>query len=143
MKINKKGFTLVELLAVIAIIGGLITFASMSVLNLIETSKTETLKKAREAVLDGALTYALREVNLDVCSNGFAPNNVNAVDPNGKRCIAKISVKDLKQKAYVTDNSNTCSEDAIVVIYNSYLKMQDGMPLGEFKVWAADDICKG
>ena len=138
MKNNKKGFTLVELLAVIAIIGGLITFASMSVLNVLET-----LKKAREAVLDGALTYALREVNLDVCSNGFAPNNVNAVDPSGKRCIAKISVKDLKQKAYVTDNSNTCSEDAIVVIYNSYLKTQDGLPVGEFKVWAADDICKG
>ena len=136
---RNKGFTLVELLAVIVILSILIVFAVPSVLNALVSARNQTHEENRRNVLDGALAYGLRELDLTVCAKNFKPTNVNSTSTPG--CLAKVTIKELKDKAYITDNKNNCKEDAIILIYNEYKNNNSGLDVGEYKVFAPQGIC--
>ena len=55
MKQN-KGFTLIEILAVVAILAILVTFAGVSVMNAINSSREEILQDQIKSVKDTAIT---------------------------------------------------------------------------------------
>lgn len=140
---EQKGFTLVEILAVIAILGLVITVATTAILNILGSTDEKMNEQNRNTIIDGALTYALRELNTEVCSEGFVPKSLDDKDPNNKNCLTKITVKDLEDKAYISDDSMRCDKDAVLLIYNSYSRTVNGLDIGEYKVFAPDDICKG
>ena len=87
---NKKGFSLVELIAVIVILGVIITFAAPSVLNVLTSSQAKTREENRRVILDGALTYGLRELDLTVCAEGFKPTSVDSTSTSG--CLKKVTI---------------------------------------------------
>ena len=135
---RKNGFTLVELLAVIVLLGILITVAVPAVLRSLEGAVEETDKKAREYAMDAALTYGISKLKLPSCANGFVPTNESSTSNAG--CLKKVTVKFLKDNAYFTDNAENCKENAEILIYNYYL--DNGVDkVNEYRVWAPDDIC--
>lgn len=147
---KNKGFTLVELLAVIVVIGLLVTFVTPSVLNILESARNSTHEEDRRNVLDGALTYALsnRNMNLTVCEKGFTPTDINSTSTPG--CTSKVTIKELKDKGYITDSKKHCDEEAVILIYNEYKTKDlegdpdsdsDDLVYGEYKVYAPKGIC--
>jgi len=58
MKLNKKGFTLVELLVVIIILLAIMLVALPNINNTLEKSKNRDKDKAEELIIQGALMYA-------------------------------------------------------------------------------------
>ena len=140
---RQKGFTLVELLAVIVVLAVIITTATTAVLNILGSAEGKIAEQNRKAIMDGALTYALGELNTEVCSEGFVPKNINDKDPNNKNCLTKITIEELINKAYIDDSASKCNKDAVLLIYNSYSKNVNGLDIGEYKVYAPEDICKG
>ncbi len=136
---KNKGFTLVELLAVIVVLSLLIVFAVPSVLNILVSTKTKTYEENRRVVLDGALTYGLRELELTVCAENFKPTSVDSTSTLG--CTKKVTIKELKNRGYIEDNKNNCKEDAIILVYNEYKNNNNGLDVGEYKVFAPQDIC--
>ena len=136
---KKEGFTLVELLAVIVVLGVIITFATPAVLNILVSAENNTYEENRRNALDGALTYGLREFNLTVCAEGFVPTDVNSTSTPG--CLRKVTIKELKDKGYIEDNKGNCNEDAIIIVYNEYKNNNSGLDVGEYKTFAPIGIC--
>ena len=136
---KNRGFSLVELLAVIVVLGLIITFATPAVLNILSSAQTNIYDKDRETALDGALTYALRDLDLTVCVEGFTPTSVDSTSTPG--CTSKVTVKELKDKGYIEDPKKNCTEDAVILIYNEYKYNNSGLDVGEYKVFAPIGIC--
>ena len=58
MKLNKKGYTLIELLAVILIIGLVLGFSTYGIINAFNTSKNKSLTISINSIKEAAETYA-------------------------------------------------------------------------------------
>ena len=59
MKLNKKGFTLVELLAVIAVLGVIISATTISVVSIINKSRKQTQKEMENNFKEAAITHCI------------------------------------------------------------------------------------
>ena len=73
MKKTNKGFTLIELMIVVAIIGILAAVAIPGFMNYIKSSKTSEAKDNLKAIADGALTYFESEHDFD--GTGMQPRS--------------------------------------------------------------------
>lgn len=109
MKISKKkkGFTLVELLAVIVILGLLMTFAIPSVSRLISRSKNENIDSHRKTLIMAAESYL--------------QNNKEELpkDIGEDKLIKAKTLKDqnyLKKDIYNADKKS-CMKDSVVRVY--------------------------
>lgn len=109
---NKKGFTLVELIAVIVVIALLITIASSSVLAIMNRGKNGLTTVTDKNLEDAAVTYALKHLSLPTC-----PTTFNLESPTGS-CFTRVKVQELKEKDFFEDNSNHCNPNATVLIYH-------------------------
>ena len=58
MKLNRKGYTLIELLAVILIIGLILGFSTYGIINAFNTSKNKSLTISINSIKESAETYA-------------------------------------------------------------------------------------
>lgn len=114
MKLNYKGFTLVELLAVIAIMGMLAVIMVPTISGVIEENKTNNLKNLENSIKSSARAYISDnryEISLDdsSCDN----NNTNTRDitsigtgTNQKKFKnSRISVLILVSEGYLKSNS--------------------------------------
>ncbi len=118
---NKKGFTLVEIILVVAIIGTIATISIVVIQN--------TKNKAASAIIEqekGEIDTALRVLGIDLkdyesdifnCMDGswierFCHMNSNT----GEWQWVKLDVEDLKEHGYLKDNSSRCSGE--VTVYN-------------------------
>lgn len=111
--INDKGFTLVEILAVITILSLLIVFVVPNFLSLLNKSKASTIDIQKQMIISAARLYVedcnnLQNKNVtcnftvtdgktiinlnDLISNGY----INEVKNKDKTCNATITVKDEK-----------------------------------------------
>lgn len=61
---NKKGFTLVELLAVIVILALIMSIAVFSITGVLDTAKTKTFKETAASIIDGVKKQLLIEGEL-------------------------------------------------------------------------------
>lgn len=101
-KINKKGFTLVELLAVIVILGVLLLIAVPSVTNIINNSKKKAFASAAKLMIENVESAAsiekatgsinvcyvnIADINLERGSKGTSPSGYIIVDADGKGTI--------------------------------------------------------
>ncbi len=111
--INDKGFTLVEILAVITILSLLMVFVVPNFLSLLNKSKASTIDIQKQMIISAARLYVedcnnLQNKNVtcnftvtdgktiinlnDLISNGY----INEVKNKDKTCNATITVKDEK-----------------------------------------------
>ena len=140
---KKKGFTIVELLAVIVIMAVVVLVGGSSILNILNRTRNETAKEMRENLKEVALSYAFENVHITKCSKEFSKemfvdNNVaNLNKPENANCIARIDVKTLKEEGVFQDNQGHCKEEDNVVIY----RYQDDLGNSEYKVYASDTTC--
>ena len=80
MKNNNSGFTLVELLGVIVIIGILATVAGLAVFQIIHNQQEKLLEDQIATLKDTAVTYVLsKETYLESCGNALDTNNPDAI----------------------------------------------------------------
>ncbi len=107
MKLNKKGFSLVELLAVIVIVGSLAFIAISAVTKYVERSRKEKVVQDKKNVSMAAQMYLQSNRNL-------YPKLI------GDESIIKIS--ELKKKSYLKDDitneaGESCMENSYVRVY--------------------------
>lgn len=124
----KKGFTLVELLTVIAILGIVMTLAGTAVFKIMDESRNKLLKEQLEGLGDTAITYVISEKTyLENCSNSFDPTL-----PNETGCFVKIKVSDLVNSGFFENTNNLCDLNGEVIVYKSS---------GELKSYVNNELC--
>lgn len=111
MKLNYKGFTLVELLAVIAIMGMLAVIMVPTISGVIEENKKNNSENLKNSIKSSARAYISDnryEISLDDSScdnNNTNTRNIISID-NTSISDSKITVKLLVDKGYLKSNSN-------------------------------------
>ena len=81
---NKKGFTLVELLAVIVVLGVILSIAATSVINVIKANRAKTFSKTMDVVVQSAKSIlAGKEIKVcdtDACVNTFKDKLISSLN---------------------------------------------------------------
>ena len=112
---NKKGFTILELLAVILIVGIVSLIASFGIEKLVSRENDEGLKAQKELILNASQLYAN-----DISNN---LNDTCLIDGLNLKC-EKITVQDLIDMHYFTrskkcgDEKKCVMEDTVICIYS-------------------------
>ena len=107
MKLNYKGFTLVELLAVIAIMGMLAVIMVPTISGVIEENKKNNSANLKNSIKSSARAYISDnryEIKLDNNSCNNNTRNIISID-NTSISDSKITVKLLVDKGYLKSNS--------------------------------------
>lgn len=113
---NKKGFTLVELMAVIVILAILMTLGGVSVFKVVEDSKSELLKDQINSLKDTAIT-ALEKKYFEICPSNFDEQNPDITQKN--KCYREISVEELVANKAFENKNDLCKtkENKKIIVY--------------------------
>lgn len=112
---EKKGFTLVELLVVITILGILMSVASISVVGILNREKNKLLEEMEKNLSEAAIAYIQSEkIMLKSCSTSFDPEHPNGADTS---CYREISVQDIANSPLFTDDEEYCDRTQKVMVY--------------------------
>lgn len=134
---NKKGFTLVELLATVVILGVLITIASFSATAMINNAKKKAGSLAVSNLKEAAITYYKQNnIKLSKCTAGFMVDGDNT-----SSCITKaneVTVNTLIEAGVFTDTKNACDKNATVTVYR-YVDPDSG--IDELRSYVDDYAC--
>ena len=129
MKNNNSGFTLVELLGVIVIIGILATVAGLAVFQIIHNQQEELLEDQIATLKDTAVTYVLsKETYLESCGN--------ALDTNNPDCYVNVSINDLIEEGFFENRGDICDTNKSVIVY----KRMEGL-ITELESYVEDGVC--
>ena len=129
MKNNNSGFTLVELLGVIVIIGILATVAGLAVFQIIHNQQEELLEDQIATLKDTAVTYVLsKETYLESCGN--------ALDTNNPDCYVNVSINDLIEEGFFENRGDICDTNKSVIVY----KRTEGL-ITELESYVEDGVC--
>lgn len=124
LDMNKKGFTLVELLSVITILGLLMTVATISVNNILSNQQQKLITDQIESLGEAASSYVMEEriviskcssvdINLEeVVKNSTLLNKYK----NNEKCLKSIKIGDIIDKGYFENNNDICNKEAYVYI---------------------------
>lgn len=112
---NKKGFTLVEMLAVLVILGTILVLVVPMILNTRESALNKLSKEQIRSLKNAGemLAIDLDENTSDIynCKNNswIKKLNVCKMENGYWTKINSIKIDDLKKHAYFEDNANHCS----------------------------------
>ncbi len=99
---KKNGFTLVELLAVIVLIGAIMTLAVIGVVNIINSNEDKVSESQKDEIEQAAINYTNSE---DITlSKGGCTN---------------VTIADLKNKNYFEDVKGNCKNITLKVCRNN------------------------
>ena len=132
---NKKGFTLVELLAVVVILGTIATVATFSVFGIIDKQKESLLKEQIANLKDAAQSYYIKSKKyLEVCPSSSNPTSLMAMPESSLKCGMKISVSELINKNFFENKNNICDSSKSVLIYKASTT--------DINVYIGEDVCQ-
>lgn len=97
---NKKGFTLAELLGVIVVLSIIVSIAGLSVISVMNKAKNKTFAEMTDNLKDAAKTC-------------YLDNELDATNCN--------TVKKLKDNGYFEDNKDYCDNDITI----SFIETRD------------------
>lgn len=129
---NKKAFTLVELLGTIILLSIIALIALPSVLSLLTSSQKEINESYKSAVINAARNYV--NDNMDLYPK--------ALEGAEKKDNGNITVKNLLDNGYITDSSineiNTCE------MMNDYIKITSDFKKYSFEYVEVSDegVCE-
>ena len=113
--INKRGFTLVELIAVISLLGLLMVTAATSVSKTLTESKNSLLEEQVKSLKDTAITYVTnKKYYFKVCPDTFNPEKITAKDKN---CYRKVSISELVAEGLFENKNNICKTKKDIIVY--------------------------
>ena len=98
--VNKKGFTLVELLIVIALISVLLIIAMPNLIGIFSNSVKSTMKIQEQEIKDSSLLY-LEDFCKNKLSGKTCPNSINRNDDN--TYSGQISLQTLIDEEYIEE----------------------------------------
>ena len=104
---NKKGFTLSELLAVIIVLAVISLLAGFSISTMINRTKKRAVNETTESLKDAAVTYALE-------NRYFKKDGMDDCTKEKKQC--NITVSDLEYGGYFKDDRGLCGDVEQIII---------------------------
>lgn len=139
---NRKGFTLVELLAVIVVLAILIGIATPNVIGLLRKQKDKTTDIVLTNLNDAAVSYAKEQISLNklhLSSCDFEIKDENTAKANlnqGKKCVKAYNIGVLKNNGTFEDKQNSCDSNKEIYVYN-----YSNVNYTEIKTFIPDDTC--
>ena len=103
---NKKGFTMLELLAVIIILGILITLAYMGVSRYLNQARNATYSDFEQNIKDGVTNYLIDHT-------GTIPNEEESLVVDVKKLVCEGYVEDLQDPR---ESSKTCNLESYAIV---------------------------
>lgn len=139
---SKKGFTIVELLAVIVILSIIIVLASTASTSILNKGRKNTQEEMRNNLKEAAVTYVVGRFYLEKCSTTFSRevnnnNNIsNANNTANSSCVKFVTVGTLKNEGSFEDERGYCKDTDQVLVY----KYNDGVN-SDYRAFVSDDVC--
>ena len=106
MRINKKGFTMLELLAVIIILGILISLAYTSISRYINQARSTTYEDFEKNITSGVTNYLIDHT-------GSIPNEGESLVVDVEKLVCEGYVEDLQDPR---ESSKTCNLDSYAIV---------------------------
>lgn len=141
---RKKGFTLVELLAVMVVLAIIITIASSSVYRLVNRAKEDTAREMRNSLKEAALNYVMGNIHLDKCPSvdsdkDYTEEEIEALPSSCKKVLTAqtlIESTDFEDPRGFCYRKNADNAEVIVYRFNG----NDGN--SEYKAFVNEKYCQ-
>ena len=130
MKLNNKGFTLIETLAAIVILSMLIVFMYPSVIKLINNNKDKNYSKLEESIVSASRLY-ISDYRYQISLNGTSITKIGNQQINNNKILVSYLVDDGAIELDNNGNIHNPKNDSqclnlgssyIIINYNSNLK---------------------
>ena len=106
MKLNKKGFTMLELLAVIIILGILITLAYMGVSRYLNQARSTTYEDFEKNITSGVTNYLIDHT-------GSIPNEGESLVVDVEKLVCEGYIEDLQDPR---ESARTCNLESYALV---------------------------
>lgn len=126
LKLNNKGFTLIEILAVVVILGVLSTIMIPSVTSIIKKNRVENQENFKNSLISAAKAYITDnkykiKFSTSNCSSGY--KCINKID-NTAIADNKITLKILVDNGYLNENLKEPSTKKKIDLTSSYVTVK-------------------
>ena len=120
MRLNNKGFTLVEVLAVVVILGILATIMVSTATNFIKDNKKEQYNNLKKSILSAAKVYISDyryDITLDpstVCGSGVTERPISSITKNS-RVVVNLYRSQITLRMLVDDGDLSTNKDGKII----------------------------
>ena len=145
MKLNRKGFSLIEMLAVVVILGLLLAFMIPNVAQLIEKNKNDSYDKLKDNIVIAAKNYVSDnryKIEIDgKCIDKTDKKNVNKINGN-IMTESKMYISSLTAAGYLTDPIINPKTNKEIDLSSSYVEVKYNCKTKDYEFTLEDSYLK-